>query len=86
MIGEIVYGLCTLLSLACALLLLRSYRRNGVRLLLWSGLCFIGLCVNNALLFADIIVLPQYNLSVARTIPAILALSLLCYGLIWDAS
>ena len=29
--------------LACAILLLRGYRRVRQNLLLWSGLCFLGL-------------------------------------------
>jgi hypothetical protein len=33
-----VYVLCALTSLACAVLLLRSYARRRVRLLLWNGL------------------------------------------------
>ncbi|MEW6733755.1 MAG: DUF5985 family protein [Acidobacteriota bacterium] len=28
-------------------MLIRSYLRNGVRLLLWRRLCFIGLTLNN---------------------------------------
>ena len=38
--GLFVYVLCLLTSLACAVLLLRSYRQTRIRLLLWSGLCF----------------------------------------------
>lgn len=38
-----VYILCGLTSVLCAVLLLRSYARKRVRLLLWSGLCFAGL-------------------------------------------
>ena len=44
--AAIVYILCALTSLTCAVLLLRAYRQNGVRLLFWSGLCFIGLALN----------------------------------------
>ena len=47
---QLVYLLCALTSLACAVLLLRGYFRTRVRLLLWSGLCFVGLALNNALL------------------------------------
>ena len=38
-----VYVLCALTSLACAVLLLRGFAQRGVRLLLWSGLGFVGL-------------------------------------------
>ena len=53
-----IFGLCTLTALACAVLLLRAYARSRFRLLLWSGLCFAGLTLNNALLVLDRVVLP----------------------------
>jgi hypothetical protein len=79
-----VYLLCAITSLACAVLLLRGYRQNGVRLLFWSGLCFIGLALNNALLFIDLRVVPDVDLFVWRSIPALVGIMLLIYGLIWD--
>ena len=45
-----VYIICASTSTACAILLLRAYRRNRVRLLLWSFLCFAMLAVNNLLI------------------------------------
>lgn len=81
--SEIVYLLCTATSLVCAWLLLRGYRRTRSRLLMWSSLCFAGLCLNNAVLFVDNIVLTtQVDLSIWRLLPALLGLLLLCYGLI----
>jgi hydrogenase/urease accessory protein HupE len=80
-----VYILCALTSLACAVLLLRAYRQSRSRLLFWSGLCFVGLTLNNALLFVDLVVLPQTDLYVLRSLPTLLGLGLLIYGLIWDA-
>ena len=80
----IVYLLCTLTSLACAVLLLRGYRRSRVRLLLWSGLCFAGLALNNALLVVDVRVAPGTDLSLVRTLPALAGVGLLLYGFIWD--
>ena len=82
--GTVVYALCALTSIACAWLLLRGYARSRVRLLLWSGLCFAGLAVNNILLFIDRRVLPETDLSVVRTIPAVIGVVLLLYGLIWE--
>ena len=79
-----VYVLCALTSLACAVLLLRAYARNHVRLLLWSGLCFCGLALNNALLFIDRILLPDINLLLPRELAALIGLLLLLYGLIWE--
>ena len=80
----IVYLLCAATSLACALLLLRAYKHSRVRLLFWSGLCFVGLALNNALLFVDLEVFPQTDLFLLRSLPALVGLLLLIYGLIWD--
>jgi heme/copper-type cytochrome/quinol oxidase subunit 4 len=85
-VGSIVYALCALTSIACAVLLLRGYRRSGVRLLLWSGLCFVGLALNNVLLFIDVRVIPDVDLSLWRTIPAVIGIVILLYGLIWETS
>lgn len=79
-----IYSLCTLTALTCAYLLLQAFRRGGYRLLLWSGLCFAGLTLNNVLLVVDKIILPTVDLSVWRTIVALAAMAILLYGLIWD--
>ncbi len=79
-----VYVLTTLVSGVCAALLLRGYRRSRMRLLLWSGLCFVGLTVDNALLFADVVVLPEVSLSAWRGLPSLAGLGVLLYGLIWE--
>ena len=71
-------------ALACACLLLRSYARQRFRLLLWSGLCFCGLFVNNVLLLLDRLVFPQHDLTTVRLVCALLALLPLLYGLIWE--
>jgi heme/copper-type cytochrome/quinol oxidase subunit 4 len=83
--GTIVYALCALTSIACVWLLLRGYARTRVRLLLWSGLCFAGLALNNILLFIDLRVLPETDLSLARTLPALVGVALLLYGLVWES-
>ena len=83
--ADIVYTLCVLTSLACAVLLWRGYRRSRARLLMWSSLCFAGLAVNNAVLIVDLRVLPAVDLSVWRTLPALIGIALLVYGLVWDA-
>lgn len=79
----LVYLLCALTSLACAALLLRGYARSRARLLLWSGLCFVGLSVNNALLVVDARTIT--DLSVLRSLPAVIGVLLLVYGLVWEA-
>jgi hypothetical protein len=84
-LGLLVYTLCALTSLTCAVLLLRAYRRARQRLLLWSGLCFSGLALNNVLLVIDTRFVPDTDLSLVRTLPALVGVSLLLYGFIWDA-
>jgi len=83
--AALVYISCALTSLACAILLLRSYWQNRVRLLLWSGLCFVGLSLNNILLYIDKSVVPEEDLSGWRNLPALIGVMLLLYGLIWES-
>jgi hypothetical protein len=82
--AEAVYLLCALTSLGCAVLLLRAFRRRRTRLLLWSSLCFVGMSVNNALLFVDLVVVPAIDLSFWRNGTAVVAMLVLVFGLIWD--
>ena len=78
-----IYALCALTSLACAVLLLRGYSRTDVPLLLWSGLCFLGLALNNVLLFVDLRIAPEVDLSVWRSLPAVVGVGFLLHGLVW---
>lgn len=82
--GILIYALCMLTSLGCAILLLRAYLRSRYRLLFWSGLCFTGLTLNNLLLFIDKITGPTLDLSTWRLVTALAALLPLLYGLIWE--
>jgi hypothetical protein len=84
MIAPVIYVLCALTSLLTMILLFRAYRARRVRLLLWSGLCFAGLAVNNVLLFVDLVVIPNQDLSVVRQLPALGGLLLLVFGMIYD--
>ena len=83
--AELVYVLCALTSVLCAGLLLRSYRGNRSRLLLWSTLCFVGLAVNNVFLFVDAVLVPDVDLRLFRSGSAISGLALLTLGLIWES-
>ncbi|MES2354988.1 MAG: DUF5985 family protein [Pseudomonadota bacterium] len=83
--ASLVYGLCALTSLLCACLLILAYRRNGCKLLLWSGLCFAGLTLNNVLLVVDKVILPLVDLSTWRHLIGLVAMLILLYGLIWEA-
>ena len=80
-----VYVLCALTSLACAVLLLRGYRQRGVRLLLYSGLAFAGFALGNVMLLVDVVVVPTVDLALFRSLPVLLGLAILIYGLVWDA-
>jgi len=80
-----LYFLTCLTTLLCAILLLRAYASVRKRLLLWSGLCFIGLSVSNILVILDLIFLPSVDLYTYRLGSAALGLSLLLYGLIWES-
>ena len=82
---ELVYVLCALTSVLCAGLLLRSYRGNKSRLLLWSTLCFVGLAINNILLFVDIVLVPGTDLRWLRSGSAVISLALLTIGLVWES-
>jgi hypothetical protein len=83
---SLVYLLCFATSLLCLLLLIRAYQRSGVKLLLWSALCFVGLALNNLLLFIDVVVLPSsMDLLPLRQLTALGAIGVLLYGFIWES-
>lgn len=81
----ILISLAVLTSLACMAFLFRAYAQTGMRLLLWSALCFVFLSANNLLLFMDVIVLPQIDLRPYRLWSALLGLMFLLFGFIWEA-
>lgn len=84
-LASIVYILCALTSLACTVLLVRGYLRSGVRLLMWTGLFFAALTVDNIILFFDLVVYPEVKwLVLCRHGAAFAGLLLLLFGLIWD--
>ena len=79
------YLLCTVTAVACTVLLWRGYRRSKVRLLLWSGLCFLAMTVENAILFVDkVIAGPETDLSLVRLSAALVGIVVLVFGLVWE--
>ncbi len=84
--ASIVFIACTLTSAVCVALQLRAYLRSRQRLLFWSTLAFVGLFLNNALLYVDVVLLPAIDLSLARLIPALLGVAALCYGLMMEGN
>lgn len=83
--AALIYTLCALTCLVTAALLLRSYQKTRVHLLLWSGLCFVGLTASNVLLVLDRVVYPDVDLSYARLGAAFVGMLLLLYGLVWES-
>jgi hypothetical protein len=80
----VVYLLCAATALVCAVLLLRGFRRSRTRLLLWCGLCFVILTVENVVLFVDKVVVPEADLTVLRRSLALGGVMVLLYGLVWE--
>jgi hypothetical protein len=83
--AQTIYLLCAVAAFICAVLLIRAYLRSKYRLLLWSGLCFAGLTLNNLILVLDKVVMVDSDLSTWRALVAVIAMAVLLYGLIWDA-
>jgi hypothetical protein len=80
-----IYTLCALTSITCLVLLWRSWRASGARLLFWSALCFAALSVNNVMLVLDRVVWPvEVDLILPRLVAALVAVLLLLFGLIWE--
>lgn len=80
----IVYTLCFATSAACAVLLGRSYRITGARLLLWSALCFALLAVNNLFVIVDLLLIKSIDLTVVRLVLSLAAVLVLLFGFIWN--
>ena len=85
LLDSVIYLLCVITSLLCAGLLIRAYRRARARLLIWAGICFAMLALNNLVLAVDVVLLPENDLTMFRIITALIAVSVLLYGFIWDA-
>lgn len=82
--AALTYTLCALTALLCTVLLFAGYRRSHYRLLLWSGLCFAGLTLNNLLLVFDKVLLPDIDFSLWRSLAALFGMTILLFGLIWE--
>jgi hypothetical protein len=80
-----VLVLTFLTMLLCAVLQLRAYFDVRRGLLLWSGLCFLGLSISNLLVIADLKIFLAADLYTWRLGSAAVAMGLLLYGLIWES-
>lgn len=80
----IVYAICALTALLCAVLLLRAYRQTRSRVLWWSGLCFCGLMLSNVVLVLDKLVYTEIDLLPYRLWITLISLLMLLWGLIYS--
>ena len=78
----IVYPLCLLASIVCALMLLRAWLKSPAPLLLWSSIAFVFLALNNLLVVSDMLLFER-DLILARQAAAFAAIAVLLYGFIW---
>jgi hypothetical protein len=86
MIAAAIYVACALTSAGCAWLLVRGYLASRTRLLFWAALCFVGLTIENIVLYIDLAATgPDIDLFYWRAIPAAVGLLVLVYGLIWES-
>ena len=82
---EVVYLLCALTSVVCAVLLWRGWRSSAARLLLWTALGFIGLALNNVVLLLDETVFRDGpDLQWLRHSTSLAGVAVLLFGLIWE--
>lgn len=79
----VAYSLSAITSVLCAILLLRGYFSTKVRLLLWSGLCFVAFFVDNVLLFGAARA-PIETATILSEVPALVGIAVLVFGLIWE--
>ena len=82
--AELIYGLCTLLSTAIAVMLWRQHRRSPSRMIYWTALCFSGLALSNLLLVLDKLVFPELDLRLLRHSVSLVSIGLLLFGLVYE--
>jgi hypothetical protein len=80
----LIYTLCAVTAGLCAFFLLRGYLRTHMRLLLWSGMCFLLFGVSNLLNVVNHWWLTSADLMVQRLLVTLLGVMLLIYGLVWE--
>lgn len=82
--ATVVYTLCLLTSAIVAWLLVRGYMRTRTNVLLWSAACFVMLAANNLFLVVDLLVFPEIFFTPLRTLSALLGVSMLIYGFVFE--
>lgn len=84
MMLQSVYWICSIVSIGCAVLLLRSYLRSRQRLLFWACGFFVCFAISNVILVMDLVLFPQIELIMYRNGFTLAGVILLLYGLIWE--
>ena len=79
-----VYLLCAATSLVCFALLFRQHRRERSSLAFNSSLAFLCFAIANILLFFDVIVFPQVDLRIWRSLATLIGVTVLLVGLTHD--
>lgn len=83
--AALVYILCALTSLLCAVMLFKAFTKSKFRLLFWSSMGFTGFAISNILLFIDVVVFPDVTFIInLRSIPAVIGMITMIYGLIME--
>ena len=80
----LVYTLCFLTSVTCAILLGRTFFRSRARMLFWSAACFTLLAAVNLFVVLDLVVFPTRDFRSARLWISLAAIAVLLFGFIWD--
>jgi hypothetical protein len=81
----LVYILCFATCTACATLVTRAWVRTRTQLLMWTAVSLVFLALNNLLVIADLLLLPDLDLSIWRHFAALAAGATLVVGFIWEA-
>jgi hypothetical protein len=84
-IPEAIYLLSAATSLVAAALLFRQHRHSRTPLLFWSFVGFVGLAVNNVLVYVDLVLVPTVDLVLPRAVAGAAGLVALLYGLLWES-
>jgi hypothetical protein len=79
--AELIYLLCAATSLVASWMLLRYYFLSRTPLLLWSCIGFAGLAVNNVLVYLDLVLFQEVDLSIVRTLTGAIGMIAIVYGL-----
>ena len=83
--AEGIYLLCAATSVVAGTLLLRYYLTARTPLLLWSFIGFLGLAINNVLVYVDLVVIPDVDLSLIRSAAGAIGMLAMVYGLVWES-